>query len=301
MVIAVASGSLVFAQDTATTSGNSATPSFYQDGSTLYSTSKTKFRLTASDVSTNVDYIEYKVDDGAFNRYTEPFSLTGDGVHQIVYYAVDTVGNKEPDSTLTVVIDDTAPEITLANNSKTYTSASKLFASGKSEITLAASDNLCGLKVIRYSINGGAMQDYSGPIIANQNGSFTLEYTAKDNLGNATPIASYSIDMDDSPPTVKIEPSSPLRTVGDVSYAKKGSGFKIEATDLESGSAQTFVRIDEKGDFVPATKELFFDAPGSHVIEAKAVDNVGNESAVQRFEFVLDDAPPTSVITPISQ
>lgn len=287
------------ASESTYSSGNS---TIYQDGDVIYSTSATKFQLNSTDQTTSVDFTEYKIDDGEFARYVDPFSITGDGIHHVLYHSVDTVGNREVDKSYSVVIDDTAPEISLANSAVVYEKDGKKFVPGSNELTLSASDNLSGVKVIRYSINGGAQEEYTTPITTNQSGSFTVEYSAEDNLGNVATATTeaYSVEVDDAPPMVSIEPINELTTVQDVRYGKRGAGFKIEATDNESGVRETLVRIDEQGEFIPATKELFLGSSGRHVIEAKAIDNVGNESEVQRFEYMQDDEPPVTDITPVA-
>jgi hypothetical protein len=60
--------------------------------------------LTATDVGTGVDYTKYQVDGGAWNTYSVPFVVTGNGNHTIVYYSVDKAGNEEAHKTATFTI-----------------------------------------------------------------------------------------------------------------------------------------------------------------------------------------------------
>lgn len=76
-------------------------------------------------------------------------------------------------------------------------------------VFLNASDDLSGVKEIRYTINDGPVQ-----VIPGSNGSFILfeegddilvEYWAVDNAGNVeTPKNSFTIDIDKTPPYVKL-------------------------------------------------------------------------------------------------
>lgn len=271
----------------------------YESEGVSYTTSATRFQLTSTDKSTTVDYTEYKVDSGEFTRYTEPFTLTGDGMHFITYRSVDTVGNKEADKSFAIVIDDTAPTVSIGNEKSYVANDGRIFVPGNSEISLSAADNLSGVQVIRYGMNGGAQQDYTAPIVSDQSGALTIEYSAVDNVGNTSVAGNYSVEVDNAPPLVRIEASKPLTTVQDVMYAQRGSGFKIEASDAESGIKQVLVRLDEQGEYKLATQEIFFETSGRHVIEAKAIDNVGNESEVQRIEFMQDEEPPVTTIRAI--
>jgi hypothetical protein len=60
--------------------------------------------LTATDVGTGVDYTKYQVDGGAWNTYSVPFVVAGNGNHTIVYYSVDKAGNIEANKTATFTI-----------------------------------------------------------------------------------------------------------------------------------------------------------------------------------------------------
>ena len=51
--------------------------------------------LDAQDASAGVAYVEYRIDDGAWLRYSAPFSVTGVGVYTVEYRAVDRLNNTE--------------------------------------------------------------------------------------------------------------------------------------------------------------------------------------------------------------
>lgn len=61
--------------------------------------------LSATDNGSGVDRTMYKLDTGAWTKYTAPFLVTADGGHVVSYYSVDKSGNVEAtkDSTFTIL------------------------------------------------------------------------------------------------------------------------------------------------------------------------------------------------------
>jgi len=55
--------------------------------------------LTAIDNITGVQFMTYKLDDGLWNTYTQPFEVTTDGQHLLRYYSSDNAGNVEQEKT----------------------------------------------------------------------------------------------------------------------------------------------------------------------------------------------------------
>ena len=79
----------------------------------LYANSSVRFVLNSSDNLSKTEYIEYRVDDGAYIRYSAPISITVEGPHSITYRAADRAGNREFEQSFNVIIDNTPPEVEL--------------------------------------------------------------------------------------------------------------------------------------------------------------------------------------------
>jgi hypothetical protein len=89
------------------------------DGFNGWYVNNVKVKLEAEDpevkgVSSGVKEIRYKVDNDPEKVYTAEFTVSSDGPHTVVYYAVDNVGNVEEQNTVEFKIDKGKPEITLA-------------------------------------------------------------------------------------------------------------------------------------------------------------------------------------------
>ncbi|NKE56909.1 hypothetical protein FXN61_08690 [Lentzea sp. PSKA42] len=70
--------------------------------------------LSATDALAGVSLTQYRIDSGAVQQYTGPFSFTTSGKHVIAFWSIDQVGNHEsPEGNeLALWIDDAAPTIT---------------------------------------------------------------------------------------------------------------------------------------------------------------------------------------------
>lgn len=86
----------------------------------LYVNSKSSFEISAQDDSSTVDYIEYKIGEMDYAKYTSPITILKEGVNRLTYRAVDKAGNKEPAKALVVVVDNTAPTVKIVPSEILY-------------------------------------------------------------------------------------------------------------------------------------------------------------------------------------
>lgn len=291
----------------------------YNDGKTTYATSQAKFELTATDNISNLDFIEYKIDDAyQFSVYGQPFSIDREGPHKIIYRAVDRVGNREEDNVFHVVIDNTGPALNFALNKPPIVIDGKRYLAPGTKLEIRATDNYSGVKSVEYSIYGADWQPYKDGIVLDKPGALQLKYRALDNLGNksenlsgfstTTPGQGASPEdlavintlyVDNTPPVVMITPAKRWITVDGKKYAMRDNTYQVYAHDAESGVANIFVKLDDAAEWQIFSGRLAFQTEGPHSIEAKAVDKVGNESQPVRVEFIVDDNPPKSTIRPV--
>src|SRR4029079_19585241 len=126
--------------------------------------------------------------------------ISTEGVHTIQYWSTENAGNQESAQTLTVKLDlnvrvTTAP-LTPGLHNGCYASPT---------LTLAGDDGAgSGISRIDYSLDGGASQQYSGPLSGFSTGNHFVQYHATDNAGRveATKLVAFKVDAE--PPTVKI-------------------------------------------------------------------------------------------------
>lgn len=100
----------------------------------LFINSKTAFELVTGDDLSGVDYIEYKINDGEYSRYTVPISLSKEGPATITYKATDKVGNKELAKVINLIVDDTAPMVSVKSSEPLFVNGNTQYSSPKKHI-----------------------------------------------------------------------------------------------------------------------------------------------------------------------
>ncbi len=156
---------------------------------TLWVSPKTKVSMTASDKGSGVNRIEYKLNDGSLQNYSEPFAIDKSGFYKASCTAWDNVDN------LNVInfefgVDANEPEIyhhfsiTPHRFENDGGDRIPVFSSGV-QLYLAATDDRVGISSITYSIDGLKEKPYSQPLNGFKKGQFTtIKLKATDRLGN---------------------------------------------------------------------------------------------------------------------
>ena len=158
---------------------------------TIFISKNSKINLLGKDPESGVAKIEYKVDDGTMQEYTEPFTIEEPGIHKIYFNGVDNVNNKNQGE-LAVIVDNTGPEIfthfsIVSINRKEISGKTVDVYPGHVALFLSSTDNYVGFEKILYSLNGGPEKLYIGAIEGFSKGSDnSLSITALDKLGNTT-------------------------------------------------------------------------------------------------------------------
>ena len=117
---------------------------------------------------------------GSCSTYSAPFSIVAQGTHTVYFFAEDVAGNFEGLHAVGVYIDETAPHTT-ATLSGTLSGTAY---STPVTVTLNATDALSGVASTSYQVDGGSVQNYSGPFVVNTSGPHTVTFQSVDNAGN---------------------------------------------------------------------------------------------------------------------
>jgi len=158
---------------------------------TIFISKNSKINLLGKDPESGVSKIEYKIDNGPMQEYTEPFYIEEPGIHKIYFNGTDNVNNKNQGE-LAVIIDNTGPEIythfsIVSINKKNVNGITVDVYPGHVALFLSSTDNYVGFEKILYSLNGGPEKLYTGAIKGFSKGSNnSLNIKALDKLGNST-------------------------------------------------------------------------------------------------------------------
>jgi len=146
----------------------------------------TPITIIALDSGSGVSAIEYAVDEGLYSPYVGAFTLASlaDGPYTIKYRSADNVLNIEPEHSMTVTLDKTAPVTTIMASDPLVEGAINT-VSPKTTFNFYSTDNIAGVNNIQYRIDNGGWNTFTGGFALSGAGTHTVGYRATDNLGNA--------------------------------------------------------------------------------------------------------------------
>ncbi|MEU5256117.1 OmpL47-type beta-barrel domain-containing protein [Streptomyces longwoodensis] len=181
-VVAPPSDDTTAPETSATVTGERDTDGAYLDMATV--------TVSASDTGSGVNTVEYAVDSGSWQPYTQPVMVHQVGAHTVRYRATDKAGNASAEKSVafTVVATpprDTVPPVTGATVEGTRDSDGAYV--GSARVTVAATDGGgWGIDRIEYALDGGPYLAYGGPLVVDRAGAHTVAYRATDKAGNTS-------------------------------------------------------------------------------------------------------------------
>jgi hypothetical protein len=154
---------------------------------TIFISNKTKILLRAKDSESGLNRIEYNVDNGDFQEYTDPIVIDSEGYHEVFFNGFDNVENSNRGS-IAFMVDTTGPDIysrfsippAKANDETDYQNYPEHVV-----LFLSATDVFVGFEEMFYSINGEQDTPCNG-LIKNfqKDKQYSIKVKATDKLGN---------------------------------------------------------------------------------------------------------------------
>ena len=193
------------------------------DSSIIYITSQTPLSFTASDDISGVDTTYYRIDSGTWDVYRETFNVSPEGAHTVEYYSVDKAGNREDVNSKELRVDETHPISELTTGDPNYElpgdSLGQILITSHTPLILTAEDPLSngvasGVKELEYEIRALSADrdplsatvegDSTEFTITGEDGSYKVDYRARDNVLNEEPFNSKYYELDNTPPVAMI-------------------------------------------------------------------------------------------------
>ncbi|MBI2787280.1 MAG: fibronectin type III domain-containing protein [Elusimicrobia bacterium] len=262
----------------------------------------TRFNLSAQDtlshgVAAGVNSILYAVDEATAAAYTAPFTLAL-GTHSIFYYARDNVDNAEGVHVASVSVrDDALPPRTTLLVGESSSTVGGLFANNTAVFGLSAADDLSVLgdgageiQATYLAVDSTSYSLYAGTFTLPSEGPHSISFYSVDWTGRAETILST---------TAVIDRTSPVTSLGILGFSTQTvQGGLIVSTealvslstaDAASGVAETLFVIDDGEPQLYAGP--FALAPGTHTVQYRSTDRVGNVEEIGSSFFTVQERP----------
>ncbi|MCD6572474.1 MAG: PKD domain-containing protein, partial [Thermoplasmata archaeon] len=263
---------------------------YYYNGN-HWVTSDTPLYFNATDDS-GIAATWYRIYNGTawsnWSQCTASFSLSADGMNYIEFYSIDNVGNEEQHHNVTVYVDNNPPVVHYSVEPSSPDGENGWYRMNVN-FNLTAYDNESGLAEIMYKINNGIWQLYNGTIEFTNDGEYTIQFYAKDNVENNN-SNSILIKID------RVSPSSRCDFSGKYSNGKYTTDVTvtITASDAHAGVKEIYYSVDggawHKVSGAKATTVV--TSEGAHTVEYYAVDKAGNEEQHHVAAFTIEKNKP---------
>lgn len=266
----------------------------------------TKIYLSAQDSLSGVRSIFYRIDnepDLIYKTGTSiPIAQLADGEHNLTFFSVDNVGNKETETIFHFYLDKTAPIIASDILGDRYLMDDKIFFSGRTKMKLTAIDNKAGVEDIFYSVNNEKFAKYDQPFyLPSVPGIHIVRYFATDKMKNNTDAGTSRFEqykhvvsriyVDLTGPILNYQIIGDKYKTRDTLFINQNSKLKFGAIDNESGMQYISYSINADPDETKYTEPLQFKEPGFKHVVFYAYDNVNNRNRAE-FEVFVDTEGP---------
>jgi sugar lactone lactonase YvrE len=249
--------------------------------------------LTASDAGSSVAATYYTLDGGDPVPCLTPFVVGAPGSHLVTYYSVDAGGNTETAHRGYVNIDTVAPvtsalPVLAADPSSGWVGAAQT-------VTLSATDDLSGVAVTRYSVDGAAAAAYGAPFLVTGAGSHAITYWSVDVAGNAETAHAAYVNIDGTTPVTVAAPA--LAGGPTTGWRNSPLTVTLSASDAGAGVASTHYSID-------GALAVTYDAPfvvggaGSHLVAWSSTNTLGAVETTRTGYVNIDLSVPVTSATP---
>ena len=165
--------------------------------------------LTATDATSGVASISYRLDSGPWQAYVVPIVVTGEGNHKVEFEATDTAGNVENAKSVSFDIDLFAPTSSL---SLLGDPGDNGWMRSSVAVTLSATDSASGVASTEYRVDGGSWAPYTASFSVTADGSHSVDFRATDDAGRVESPQTVTFRIDKTIPLVVTSATAPRGT-----------------------------------------------------------------------------------------
>jgi len=273
-------------------------------------------KLTSADNISGVKATYYKVNNGAFIRYSNPIPVTVFTTDEssLSYYSEDNLGNKEaikiiggkensiqiegkPSSQNLIFefyIDREPPKVDIEIDADLF-KGKYTFVSPRSHFKISAVDEKSGVDKIFFSINNPLVENlYKEPFTLDGEGLQYIRVKVNDYVENVSPLLTKNYFCDVNAPTSNLSIGSPKYFSHDTLYITEKTPIAIISSDDQSGVSSIQYTL-ENNELLSYSKPFSINTPGSKTIGYLASDNVNNKESLKTQSVFIDNLPPVII------
>ncbi len=245
--------------------------------------------LSAKDNGAGVTSTEFKLDGGAFQPYTGPFTVTGFAAHTVEFRSTNGDGAVEETKQVAFTVEPHAAPTTSATVLPNPVGGKVV---GPATVTLVPKDNGSGVAKTEFKLDNGAFQTYNGTFTVTGFAQHTIEFrsTNGDGVVEANKTVTFTEEPHAAPTTSASVQPPPVG--GRVTGPAKVS---LTAKDNGGGIASTEISVDGVG-FQPYQGPVTVAAFGDHTVQFRSTNSDGVVETTKQVAFtvVQHAAPVTS-------
>lgn len=260
-----------------------------------YSSGRSRIKLTTFDNKAGIKEVYYSINDGEYQLYEKPFSISLSGKLQLKSYAVDNVNNKSVDDKESIksslpYIDLSGPTVKYSFTGPVFTARDTIYISDKTKILLTARDQESGLQNITYSIDAGEILTYKEPFEIENEGKHKISITAMDQVEN-TNILDFVVMVDKSGPEIfsrfSLPPLPKNQESNGVDFYPGYVVLFLSATDQVVGFEKMFFKTNDEAEKLYSNYISSFLPGKEYSVKVRAVDKLGNNTEeIIRFNTI---------------
>jgi subtilisin family serine protease len=250
-------------------------------------TSPVELTLTASDATSGLDTLEYRLGDGgAWTAVTSgaKVAVSAEGETTVQYRASDVAGNSTGTRQVVVRIDTVKPTASAAGADDAWHTAAV-------QVTLTGSDAGSGVAAVQYRLTGSSSWTdvASGAKLAvSDDGVHEYQYRAVDAAGNASDVQSFTVKVDTTAPTIPV--------AGPAAWRNKPVELTLTALDATSGLDVLEYRLGTSGAWTALASgaKVTVSTEGTTTVQYRASDVAGNVTGTQEQVVRIDSKAPVA-------
>lgn len=270
--------------------------------------------IYASDNGNELD-LKWKQSDDS-EAYETIYNATQDGLHNVVFYAVDKAGNQSVKRQLTFIKDSVAPSITAVVNGATiYTEQmGQLNQTVDTNVVFSVKDanedpgdfNYQLVKTLpdQLPVTADYIRTSNRNFAYSEEADYQLNVYAKDMAGNKSAIKSVNFRLDKTAPQLQISGTSASNTGATVSFSMT-EAFWWDASGTvtitrkagDAAGEANYKTIDFKPTGSTTQMSETLTETGQYTIHFQAQDRVGHTAQAASYTVVIDKDKPTIQIT----